>query len=157
MSNPFVHFELNTTDTKKAQAFYKKLFDWKFASMPMGGPEPYIMVDSGQKGLGGGITKKPMAEAPTQWLIYVQVDSVKKTIAKAKKLGATIYVEYMPIPGMGAFGIFGDPTGAGLGVWERSAAPPAKKGGAKKGATKKGATKKGATKKGAAKTGAKKR
>ena len=34
---------------------------------------------------------------------------------------------YQPIPGMGAFGIFVDPTGAALGVWEPAPKKPAKK------------------------------
>ena len=36
MANPFVHLELNTTDLKKAQAFYGGLFGWKFQDMDMG-------------------------------------------------------------------------------------------------------------------------
>lgn len=128
--NKFVHVELNTGDTKAAKAFYKGLFDWKFEEMP--GPMPYTMLDTGAKDAAGGITQKPMAEAPTQWLAYVEVASVKKTIAKAKAKGAQIVVEYMPIPGMGALGIFIDPTGASLGVWEtepkkKPAKKPAKK------------------------------
>ncbi|MDA0337585.1 MAG: hypothetical protein O2782_20665 [bacterium] len=75
--------------------------------------------------------KKQMPEAPNMWLSYVQVDSVKRTIAKAAKRGAKIVVDYQPIPGMGAFGIFLDPSGAGLGVYE-DAKPVAKKKAAKK-------------------------
>ncbi len=36
MANPFVHLELNTTDLKKAQAFYGGLFGWQFQDMDMG-------------------------------------------------------------------------------------------------------------------------
>jgi hypothetical protein len=85
----------------------------------------YLGIDVG-KGTGGGMQKKPMPEAPTSWLPYVEVDDVKKTIAKAKKLGAKIMVEYMAIGDMGAIGVFVDPSGAGLGVWEL-AKKPAKK------------------------------
>ena len=134
MSNPFCHIELNTDDAKAAKAFYKKMFDWQFSDMPMGPGATYTMFRTGQKDMGGGIQKKPMPEAPTAWVTYVEVADVEKAIAKAKKLGANIVVEFQPIPGMGAFGIFFDPTGAAMGVWERGA-PPAKKG-AKKGAKK---------------------
>ncbi|MBE2253762.1 MAG: VOC family protein [Myxococcus sp.] len=122
MPNTFVHLELNTDHLGKASAFYKQLFAWKMT--PMKG-QPYLMVDTGAKNGGAGIQQKPMPEAPTQWLPYVAVESVKKTVAKARKLGATVHVEYQPIPGMGALGIFSDPTGATLGVWE--ATMPAKK------------------------------
>jgi predicted enzyme related to lactoylglutathione lyase len=130
MGNPFCHVELNCDDPGKAKKFYKSLFSWKLSAMG-----PYTLVDVGG-GVGGGMQKKPMPEAPTMWLPYVQVDDVKKTIAKAKKLGANVMVDYMPIGEMGAIGIFVDPAGAGLGVWE-SAKKPAKKG-AKKAAKKGG-------------------
>jgi hypothetical protein len=122
MPNPFVHVELNTDDVAKAKKFYKALFDWKLGPM---GPD-YTGIDVG-KGTGGGMQKKPMPEAPTQWLPYVDVADVKKTIAKAKKLGATIHVEYMEIGTMGAIGIFSDPSGAAIGVWAAAKPPKAAK------------------------------
>ena len=125
MANPFVHVELNTDDVAKAKKFYRGVFDWKLEDMPMGPGMVYTMIDVG-KGVGGGIMKKQMPEAPNMWLSYVEVDSVKRTIAKAAKRGAKIVVDYHPIPGMGAFGIFLDPSGASLGVFE-AAKPVAKK------------------------------
>ena len=122
--NKFIHIELNTGDVKQAKKFYQGLFDWKMADVPMG-PMTYTTISTGKRGEGGGITQKPMAEAPTQWLPYVLVDSVKRTIAKAQKRGAQIVVAYQPISGMGALGVFIDPTGAALGVWEM--APTTKK------------------------------
>jgi uncharacterized membrane protein len=43
----------------------------------------------------------------------------------------------MSIGGMGAIGVIVDPTGAGIGVWEKSKAAPKKKKAAKKKAAKK--------------------
>ncbi len=117
MPNAFCHVELSTGDVAASKKFYKSLFRWKVESLgkEMGG---YAMIDVG-KGVGGGMMQKMMPEQPTAWLPYVEVDDVKKTIAKARKLGADVKVEYMEIPGgMGAFGVFVDPSGAGLGVWE---------------------------------------
>jgi predicted enzyme related to lactoylglutathione lyase len=122
MANPFVHVELNTGDLAVARAFYKKLFDWKLEDMPMGEGQSYTMISVG-KGVAGGMQAKPMPDAPTQWLPYVQVDSIKRSIAKARKLGAHIVVEHMPVADMGALGIFVDPTGAVLGLWQPAKAP----------------------------------
>jgi predicted enzyme related to lactoylglutathione lyase len=86
----------------------------------------YTGIDVG-KGTGGGMQKKPNPAGPTDWMPYVEVADVKKTIAKAKKLGAlSVPVEFMPIGDMGAIGVFIDPTGAALGVWA-PAKKPAKK------------------------------
>jgi hypothetical protein len=128
MPNPFVHIELNTDDVAKAKKFYKGLFKWKLGAMGPG----YTGIDVGKGGTGGGMQKKPMAAAPTMWLPYVEVDDVKKTVAKAKKLGAMIHVDYMEVGGMGALGVFTDPTGASIGVWEQAKKKPAKKAAKKK-------------------------
>jgi predicted enzyme related to lactoylglutathione lyase len=119
MPNPFAHVELNTDDIKKAKKFYQAVFAWKLSDVPQ---MAYTMIDVGG-GVGGGMQKKPMAEAPTAWLPYVQVEDVKATIAKAVKLGATATLPFQEIGEMGAIGIFIDPAGAALGVWEAKAAP----------------------------------
>ena len=112
------------------------MFAWKLADMKSPGMT-YTMIDVGQ-GTGGGMMKKPMP-GPTMWLPYVEVDSVKKTIAKAAAGGAQIALDFMEIEGgMGAIGMFVDPTGAMIGVWEaaKKTAKKAPKKAAKK-ATKK--------------------
>jgi predicted enzyme related to lactoylglutathione lyase len=117
--NAFVHCELSADDLGAAKKFYKKLFDWKLSDM---GPEMgnYTVIDVGKKSSGGGMTKKMMPGQPTAWLTYVHVASVKKTMAKAEKAGAKAVVPFQEIGEMGAIGIFVDPQGAALGVWERT-------------------------------------
>jgi predicted enzyme related to lactoylglutathione lyase len=125
MPNPFVHIELNTDDVNKAKKFYKAVFAWNIVDVPA---MKYSMIDVGV-GVGGGMGKKSAPEAPTAWLPYVEVDDVKKTVAKARSAGAKVLLDYMSIGDMGAIGIFVDPTGAQIGVWEKgkAAAEPAKK------------------------------
>lgn len=130
MGNPFQHIELNTTDLGAAKKFYKKVFDWKLADMPAGEGPTYTMINVG-KGVGGGMQVK-MPDSPTQWLPYVTVDDVKKTLAKAAKNGAQIVAPYMEIGEMGSIGVFVDPSGAALGVWAVAKKKPAKKKPAKK-------------------------
>ncbi len=130
MGNAFVHTELSCDDVGAATKFYKKLFAWKITSMP---EMNYTLIDVGSKTSGGGMMAKMMPNQPTAWLPYVEVASVKKTIAKAQAAGANVVVPYQPIgETMGAIGVFIDPQGAALGVWEKG--KPAKK--AKKGAKK---------------------
>jgi predicted enzyme related to lactoylglutathione lyase len=134
MSNPFAHIELTTSDLGAAKKFYKKLFDWKLTDMPMGeGGAVYTMIKPG-KGPGGGMQVVPMPGAPVAWMPYVEVDSVKRSLAKAEKGGAKVVLQPMDIGANGIIGVFVDPTGAALGVW--SAAKKAAKKGAKKAAKK---------------------
>jgi predicted enzyme related to lactoylglutathione lyase len=132
MPNAFVHIELNTDDVAKAKKFYKSLFKWSFGAMGPG----YTGIDVGKGGTGGGMQKKPMPGAPTAWLPYVEVDDVKKVVAKARKLGADVQMEYMEIGDMGAIGVFVDPTGAAIGVWAAAKKPAKKAKKAKKSAKK---------------------
>jgi predicted enzyme related to lactoylglutathione lyase len=139
MGNPFVHMELSTGDLAAAKKFYKKVFDWKLNDL---GPEMgnYSLINTGSRNVGGGMAATSMPGQPTAWLVYAEVASVKKTIAKAEKAGAKTVVPFQEIGEMGAIGIFIDPTGASFGVWEKAKKKAAKKG-AKK-AAKKGAKKK---------------
>ena len=121
MPNPFAHIELTTDNLKAAQKFYSKVFAWKLSEMP---GMNYTMIDVGG-GTGGGMQSKPMPEAPTGWMPYVQVDDVKATLAKATKAGGTAMVPYQEIGEMGAIGVFADPHGAVIGVWESKRAPDA--------------------------------
>ena len=123
MGNPFVHVELHTDDVKAAKKFYRGLFDWKLddAKLPEGGL--YTMIAVG-KGTGGGMMTKHAPQAPSAWLTYVEVADVKKTLAKAQKLGAQIITDFHDLPGMGALGVIADPSGALLGVWQPAKPPP---------------------------------
>ncbi len=139
MANPFIHIELSTDDLAKAKKFYKSVFDWKLNEMPGMG---YTMIEVG-KGTGGGMQKKPMPDVPTSWLPYVEVDSVKSSLAKVSKAGGRVVLDYHAIGEMGAIGVFVDPSGATLGLWEAAKKAPAKK----KAAAKRPAKKKAAAKK----------
>jgi predicted enzyme related to lactoylglutathione lyase len=115
-----VHMELSTGDVAGAKKFYKKVFDWKLNQL---GPDMgnYVLIDTGTKGgVGGGIAGKMNPDQPTAWLVYAEVASVKKSIAKAEKAGAKIMLPFHEIGEMGAIGVFIDPTGAAFGVWEQA-------------------------------------
>jgi predicted enzyme related to lactoylglutathione lyase len=51
---------------------------------------------------------------------YVDVASIDATIEKATKLGATVALPKMPIPGVGAVACLIDPQGNMCGVWEQA-------------------------------------
>ena len=131
MGNPFVHLDLAADDLAAAKKFYKSVFDWKFRDMP---EMNWSGIDVG-KGTGGGIGGKNMPDQPTAWTAYVEVASVKKAIEKAAKAGAQIIVPYQEVGAMGALGIFVDPQGATLGVWETRPAPKARTAPARKAAS----------------------
>ncbi len=114
MANPFVHVELQSSDTEKSKNFYESLFDWKLEDIP---GMDYTMINVGE-GTGGGIMKKPAAGAPDSWLPYILVEDAAASTKKAKELGATICKDVTEIPGFGWFSVISDPTGALFGLWQ---------------------------------------
>src|SRR2546430_16609522 len=52
MGKPVVHWEVTGKNSKRLQKFYADLFDWK---VDANNPMEYGMVDTGGKGINGGI------------------------------------------------------------------------------------------------------
>jgi uncharacterized protein len=129
MSNNFVHCELTTPNVDTAAGFYKKLFAWKLNKYP---GMDYLGINTGSKNSGGGIQKPPMPEAPTGWMPYVEVKDVKKSLAQVAKLGGKVVLPFHPVGDQGAIGVFTDPAGAMLGVYEPAKKKPVKKAAKKK-------------------------
>lgn len=157
MGNSFCHIELSTSDLGKAKRFYGDLFDWKLSAAPIPGMD-YTMLDAGKGKVGGGMQGLQMPGQPTSWLAYVEVADVEKTLAKVAKGGGKVVLPRMEIgAGMGAIGVFSDPQGAYLGVWEKGKKQAAPKKAAKKSDAKKSDAKKSDGKKAAKKAAPKKK
>jgi len=112
MANPIVHWEIAVKDYPKAKEFYLKLFDWNIDD---NNPMNYGMVKS--EGLGGGLFKAE-GDMPNYVTIYVQVDDLQKSLDQAVEMGATAMVPPTPIPGIGNFAMFSDPSGNVIGIFK---------------------------------------
>jgi len=117
MSNPFVHLELCTSDTKKAKDFYSGLFGWSFTDNDMGNNMIYSTFKPSE-GPGGGVFSMP--GMPTAWLAYVGVEDINAATEKAKSLGATVHKGPAEIPHVGWFSVLADPTGAVIALFQPS-------------------------------------
>jgi uncharacterized protein len=125
MSGRFVWYELMTSDTKGAIAFYSEVVGWKtqlFADAKgQPGADPYTMWVSGQGPMGGVMTLPEEAKkmgAPPHWMAHVGVDDVDATVAKAKAKGGKVYVPPTDIPTVGRFSVIADPQGATISVFK---------------------------------------
>ncbi len=118
MANPFVHIELHTKDLPKARAFYSGLFGWQLQDMPMpSGSGSYTMINVGE-GTGGGMMADECRDAGPHWMAYVGVDDIRAKTAQAKKLGATVLQDVMPVGDFGQMSVIRDPTGATVALWQ---------------------------------------
>ncbi len=126
MKNPFVWYELMTTDVAGAAAFYSAVVGWEAKDSGMPGFD-YRLFHSGD-GMVAGLMAQPedskAAGNPPGWLGYVGVADVDAAAEKAKSLGATVYVEPRDIPDVGRFAVIADPQGAVVALFGSSSEPP---------------------------------
>ena len=117
MANPFVHVELNTTESRKPRRSTANSSLGSSRTCRWGPGMVYTLIQPGD-GTGGGMMQQPVPGIPSAWLAYALVDDVKPATAKAKSLGAQVVQDVEEVPGMGWFSIIVDPTGAALGLWQ---------------------------------------
>jgi uncharacterized protein len=108
-------FEVTSTDHARAQEFYSELFGWQVAADQDG----YGLVDTGagESAIGGGIGP---AQGPGDVgvKIYVRVDDLEASLARAERLGRRRLVEPADLPGdFGRFALAADPDGNPIGLW----------------------------------------
>ncbi len=100
--------ELMTSDIVVARDFYKGLFGWNLELSPQ-----YTEIHVGPVPVGGMMQiTSDMMGTPPNWSPYFSVDDCDGTVAKAKSLGAQIYVPPTDIPNVGRFSVIADPQGA---------------------------------------------
>lgn len=105
-----------TKDLEASNSFYQALFGWQPDDQ---GEEMghYILMRKGGKTVAGNM--KVMAEdQPSAWVSYVSVDDADATVERAKKAGATVFVEPADVADIGRMAVLADPTGAAIGIWQ---------------------------------------
>jgi predicted enzyme related to lactoylglutathione lyase len=109
--------DLSTPDPDVASDFYNAAFGWSFELGEDGGG--YMHIRNGGTGIGG----VPSAEmrtpgAPPHWMIYILVTDCDQSAARAKELGARLYLEPMSIDNVGRMAVVADPQGAVFALFQ---------------------------------------
>lgn len=116
----FCWVELMCDDTAAMKAFYSSVAGWDLMPMAVGEIDYTLLVvaGGGQQDAVGGLCAK-QAPGPSAWLPYVSVVDVDATLRQAGDLGATIIAPAMDVGDFGRCGIFQDPGGAVLAVYQQ--------------------------------------
>jgi predicted enzyme related to lactoylglutathione lyase len=112
--------DLGTTDMAGAKTFYTQLFGWDFEDMPAGDSMIYSMATKNGKTVAACYDLSPEMRqqgVSPAWLCYVTVANVDESLGKAKELGATTQ-EPIDVFDSGRMGLFTDPEGAHLALWQ---------------------------------------
>jgi predicted enzyme related to lactoylglutathione lyase len=126
MQGRFVWYELMTTDTDAAKAFYRSVVGWEAQDAGVSGID-YTMftVDGGP--VCGTMELPASARSmgiPPLWLGYIAVDDVDTLAADIVIDGGVVHRAAADIPGIGRFAIVGDPDGATFALFHAAAGEP---------------------------------
>ena len=118
MTNKIWHVELATLDKPASAKFYSDLFDWPMETFQ---PMDYTMTafPEGDTTLAFSPVNEEQGVMPGSVLVYVDVADVDATVARAKDLGATIFMDKMEIPDVGWMTLIGDPGGNRIAAMQR--------------------------------------
>ena len=127
--SPFIWYELMTTDTVAAEAFYRGVIGWQTKDAGMPGIA-YTLLSAGDVQVGGVMALPPealAAGARPGWIGYLAVDDADASAVRIRQAGGAIHRAPEDIPGIGRFAVATDPHGAAFIVMKPfSDAPPAR-------------------------------
>jgi len=110
----FVWHDLLTKDVGAAKRFYGGLFGWRFEDTKRG-ERPYVLARSGSTVVAGMVDVSANAATGPQWLSYMSVADVDRSVAQARTDGGQVLVEARNFPNARA-AVIADPQGAPLGL-----------------------------------------
>lgn len=114
----FCWADLVTSDPSRASQFYSGLFGWEIMAGEHD-PSGYLHIKNGEDFIGGIPPAKSLPpSAPPHWMIYFAVSDCDASVAKAKKLGATLHVPPMTLENVGRFAVIADPQGASFAIFK---------------------------------------
>ena len=112
----FAWYDLLTTDTKAARAFYGELTGWKDARWCDGTYDLWMARDGAVAGTMALPAEARSAGVPPHWLGYTLVDDVDATAHRAARLGGSVLKAPADIPDAGRFAVLADPQGAAFAI-----------------------------------------
>jgi len=120
MSNKIAWFELASTDVPASSKFFGDLFGWPIVTDEQ---MNYTMTafEQGETGMGFSPVDEERGTAAGSVLAYVDVADIDATIARAKELGAAIFMDKFEIPTVGWMAVFGIPGDNRIAVMQRMA------------------------------------
>jgi uncharacterized protein len=104
--------DLTVPNAEALRDFYARVAGWNVETLTMGDYADYVMVSSTGDGVAGIChARGENANVPPQWLMYVVVEDVDRSVAECTALGGAIVDGPRPMSG-GKFCVIRDPAGA---------------------------------------------
>ena len=111
--------DLMTSDAEKAKSFYGALFGWTYQTGDEAKYGGYITAWKDGKSVAGLMQKQEdQAAWPDMWSTYLRSEDAAATVKAATEHGGQVYMPPMDVPEQGHMAVFGDASGAAVGVWQ---------------------------------------
>jgi predicted enzyme related to lactoylglutathione lyase len=108
-SGEWLWVDLFTHDADQAKEFYGALGGYNPRTVEVEQGQTYTLLRRGNRAY-AGIVKLRWKEVEPNWLPYIKVDDLEKTIKEAEKLGGTLLIR------LSNLAIITDPSGAAFGI-----------------------------------------
>lgn len=107
-------FDLTVPDAEGIRDFYAAVVGWSASSVPMGGYDDYCMnvPEEGTTVAGICHARGVNAELPPQWMIYINVADLDRSMQAVEAGGGAILVGPKVMEGHGRYCVIRDPAGA---------------------------------------------
>ena len=110
--------DLTVKNADQVRDFYKEVVGWNSADVDMGGYSDYNMnLEDGKTVAGICHSRGLNANLPAQWLIYITVSDLEKSLFRCKALGGKI-IDGPRSMGGSRFCVIQDPSGAVAALWQ---------------------------------------
>ena len=123
MPNPIVRWQIVSPEPARAADFYRKLFGWELTAANSLG---YRELRTGVKSItsvDGGVWPSP-PDQPGFVQLFIEVEDIEKSIAKATELGAKTLVPKSILPDGDTMAVLLDPTGISFAICRLKAHDP---------------------------------
>lgn len=106
--------DLTVENAEEVRDFYSKVVGWTPSPVSMGNYNDYNMLIPDSENPAAGIchARGPNASLPPQWLLYINVENIDKSVANCRELGGIIVVETKSMGDYGRYCVIKDPAGA---------------------------------------------
>lgn len=111
----FVWRDLMTKDVSTAKRFYEDLLGWRFENVKRG-ELPYLIARDGTTPVGGIVDVSSLPNAGAQWLSFMSVGDIERTVKLVEAEGGKVLVAPRNIASVARAAVVTDPQGAPLGL-----------------------------------------
>ena len=111
--------DLTVDDAERVRDFYAAVAGWEPEGVSMGDYSDFNMKAASGKAIAGVCHKRgENSDLPSQWLMYVTVADLEKSISEVERLGGEIVAGPRGLAG-GRFAVVKDPAGAVIALWRQ--------------------------------------